>query len=160
MGMLITKHHKNNHTASCRYAEINTICRTYNFLLIALEEISLSSDHSKAMEANGLLHQVQSFSFIVSLVMFDRILSCTEQLSDQLQSSKIDLYYSSELVTASKAMLQLFRTDEYWDRVYSYATDIATAHSISAEFDLLTTRKRRRPAHLVSLPNLLDFGNR
>ena len=135
---------------ACRYAAINTICRTYDSLLIALEEIGLSSDHSKAVEANGLLHQFQSFSFIVSLVMFDRILSCTEQLSDQLQSSKIDLYYSSELVTASKAMLQLFRTDEYWDRVYSYATDIATAHSISAEFDLPTTRKRRRPAHLVN----------
>lgn len=124
---------------ACRYAAVNTICHTYNSILLTLEEISLSSDHSKAVEAKGLLYQVQSFSFIVSVVMFDQILSCTKQLFDQLQSSKIDLYRASELVSASKAMLQCFRTDEYWDRVYSYATGIANVHSISAQFDRPST---------------------
>ena len=81
---------------ACRYAAINTICRTYNSLLLTLDEISLSSDYSKAVEANGLLHQVQSFSFIVSLDLFDRILSCTKQLSDQLQSSKIFFFLLPE----------------------------------------------------------------
>lgn len=107
---------------------------------MSLEDIGLSSDHSKAVEANGLLHQVQSFSFRVSVVLFDCILSCTKQLSDQLQSSKIDLYRASELVTATKAMLQSLRTNEHWDQVYSYATDIANTHCISV--DLPTTRKR------------------
>ena len=125
---------------ACRYAAVNTCC-TYNSILLTLEEISLSSDHSKAVEAKGLLYQVQSFSFIVSVVVFDQILSCTKQLSDQLQSSKIDLYRASELVSASKAMLQCFHTDEYWDQVYSYATGIANAHSISAQFDMPSTRK-------------------
>ncbi len=131
---------------ACRYAAINTICRTYDSLLMALEEIGSSSDHSKAIEAKGLLFQVQSFSFLLSLVIFDRILSCTKQ---QLQSSKIDLYRASELVTASKAMLQQFRTDEYWNQIFRYATDIANTHSISTEVsEQRSTRKRRRPANL------------
>lgn len=134
---------------ACRHAAINTICYTYDSLLMALEEIGLSSDHSKAVEAKGLLFQVQSFSFLLSLVIFDRILSCTKQLSDQLQSSKIDLYRASELVTASKAMLQQFRTDEYWNQIFSYTTDIANTHSISTEVsESRSTRKRRRPANL------------
>ena len=45
-------------------------------------------------------------------------------------------------------MLQCFCSDEYWDQVYSYATDIANAQSISTHFDTPTTRKRRSPAHL------------
>ena len=145
---------------ACRYAAVNTFCRTYNSILLTLEEISLSSDHSKAVEAKGLLYQVQSFSFIVSVVVFDQILSCTKQLSDQLQPSKIDLYRTSELVSASKAMLQCFRTDEYWDRVYSYATGIANVHSISAQFDRPSTRKRRRPAHLEDTVITESVGSR
>lgn len=58
---------------SCRSASINSICCRYDCLLLALEEISTSFDHSKAVEAKGLLYQIHSFSFIISLVMFDRI---------------------------------------------------------------------------------------
>ena len=115
---------------------------------MALKEIGSSSDHSKAVEAKGLLFQVQSFSFLLSLVIFDRILSCTKQLSDQLQSSKIDLYRASELVTASKAMLQQFRTDEYWDQIFRYVTDIANTHSIITEVDEPRSSRKRRPANL------------
>lgn len=39
---------------------------------------------------------------------FDRILSCTKQLSDQLQSSKIDLYRASELVQHQKLLFSPF----------------------------------------------------
>ena len=131
-----------------RYASINAICHTYDSLLIAFEEISMSSDYSKAVEAKALLHQVKSFPFIVSLVMFDRILSCTKQLSDQLQSSTIDLYRACELVSATKTMLQDFHTDEYCDQVYSYATDIAKVHSIPDGNGDPKTRKRRRPGYL------------
>ncbi|XP_011403202.1 PREDICTED: uncharacterized protein LOC100633168 [Amphimedon queenslandica] len=111
-------------------------------------KIGSSSDQSKAVEAKGLLFQVQSFSFLLSLVIFDRILSCTKQLSDQLQSSKIDLYRASELVTASKVMLQQFRTDEYWDQIFRYATDIANTHSISTEVDEPRSTRKQRPANL------------
>lgn len=133
---------------ACRYTSINAICRTYDCILSALEEIGSSSDHSKGVEAKGLLFQIQSFPFIVSLVFFDRILSCTKQLSDQLQSSKIDLFRASELVSATKSMLERYRTDQQWDQIYKYASDIANMHEISTELNLRSSRKRRRPEHL------------
>jgi UDP:flavonoid glycosyltransferase YjiC (YdhE family) len=139
--------HKRPHKQSdtwwaCRYAAISTICSTYDSLLLALEEMCKSSVHSKAVEAKGLLHQVQSFSFIVSLIMLCKIMSCKKQVPDQLQSSKINLFHASELVSATKTTLQSFRTDEYWNKVYSYATEVANLHSVSVE--LPTTRKRKK----------------
>ena len=110
----------------------------------------MSSDHSKAVEARGLLYQVKSFSFIISLISFDRILSTTKQLSDQLQSSIVDLYRASELVLATKIMLQHFRTYEYWKQVYQYAADVAKLHSIPevCDDDPVKQRRRKRPARL------------
>ncbi len=134
---------------ACRYASINAICRTYDCLLLALEEITISSDHSKAVEAKGLLYQVKSFSFIISLISFDRILSTTKQLSDQLQSSTVDLYRASELVLATKSMLQHFRTDQYWKQVYQHAADVAELHSIpEVDDDPVRQRRRKHPARL------------
>ena len=98
------------------------------------------------VEAKGLLYQVKSFSFIISLVSFDRVFSCTKQLSDQLQFSTIDFFCASELVSATKAMPLEFCSDGYWDVVYRYSTDIAQLHSISIETES-NTRRRKRPLH-------------
>ena len=58
-------------------------------LILTVEEVAESSTCTKQLQARGLDHQLKSFSFIVALVTFDRILTCT--ISDQIQSSSIDL---------------------------------------------------------------------
>lgn len=143
----------------CRYAAVNAICCTYDSLLLTIEQVAESSDPQKAIEARGLLHQVKAFSFIISLVMFDRILCCTKQLSDQLQSSKIDLSLASELVVATKFMLADYRTTEYWSKVYKYSTDIAMLHSVDIH-QTATKRKRRAPSHLADTVLLESTGSR
>lgn len=75
----------------CRYAAINAVSRTFDSILLTVEEVAESQDASKAIEARGLYHQLHSFSFLISLITFDRILTCTKQLSDKLQCSSIDL---------------------------------------------------------------------
>lgn len=75
----------------CRYASVNAVCRTFDSVLLTVEQVADSQDANKAIEARGLLYQLRSFSFIVSLITFDKILTCTKQLSDQLQSSTLDL---------------------------------------------------------------------
>ena len=97
----------------CRYAAVNAICCSYDSLLLTIEEVAKSSDARKAIEARGLLHQIKTFSFIVSLMIFDQILSCTKHLSDQLQSSTIDLSVASDLVLATKSMLRDYCTTDY-----------------------------------------------
>ena len=41
-----------------------------------------------------------------SLIIFDKILSCTKNLSDQLQSTNIDLAQAADLVIATKSLLE------------------------------------------------------
>ena len=49
------------------------------------------------MEARGLLLQIKCFKFVLSLVVFDRLLSCSKGLSDVLQ---LDLAKVAGLVSA------------------------------------------------------------
>ena len=92
---------------ACRYAAVNAVCRTYDCLLATLEHIGNGPDHAKAVEAKGIYHQVKQFSFILNLVIFDRILSCTKSLSDQLQSTHVDW---SEQLILSMPQSQLWKS--------------------------------------------------
>ena len=128
---------------ACRYAAVNALCRTYGCILATLEEIGDGSDHSKAIEAKGLYFQIATFSFILSLVMFDKILSCSKSLSDQLQSTNIDLAQAADLVIATKSLLEEYRDDTMWSQFYQYAVSIAELHYIKPSLPVKTRQKIR-----------------
>ena len=65
---------------TCRKNAITAICCTYDSLLATLEEISDGRERSKAFEADCLLNKVNSFSFIIQLIIFDRLLNYTKSL--------------------------------------------------------------------------------
>ena len=88
-----------------RYASVNAVCRTFDSILPVMEDVADGSDIDKAIEARGLYHQIHPFSFIVSLVTFDKILSCTKHLSDQLQGKTVDLSIATDLILATKSLL-------------------------------------------------------
>ena len=73
-------------------------------------------DRVKAAEAEGLLHQIKSFKFLISLILFWQIFSCTKSLSDQLQSTTINLSKAAELVNSTLDTLQIFRSDQEWEK--------------------------------------------
>ena len=131
----------------CRYASVNAVCCTYDSLLLTVEEVADSSvrEYTQAVEARGLYHQIKLFSFVIALITFDRILMCTKQLSDSLQNTSIDLSRASELVLATKSLLSLYRSDDYWVKVYDQATRVAELHNIAVQ---VTTRRRKRPTYL------------
>ena len=60
---------------------------------------------SKLLKPKVSIARLLLFSFMLSLVMFDKILSCTKSLSDQLQSSNIDLAQAADLVIATNSLL-------------------------------------------------------
>ena len=129
---------------ACRYGAVNAICRTYDSLSATLEEIGDGADHMKVVEAKGLYYPIASFSFIVSLVTFDRILSCTKCLSDQLQSTQVDLAQAADLVLTTKSALEEYRTDSFWEKIYTYSERIAELHSIEISLPS-QTRQRKLP---------------
>jgi len=112
----------------CRYAAVDTMCRTFNALI---EEIVGGEDHEKAVQASGLLLQVKSFSFLLLLIIFDRILSLTKRLSDLLQSQQCNLAKAANLVSATVETLEEFRSDSSWKHLFDYAQQVAELSDVS-----------------------------
>ena len=130
---------------ACRYIAVNTVCCTYDSILATLSEISDGEDAAKAVNAKGLLSQVRSFRFILILIIFDRILSCTKQLSDLLQSQQCDLAKAVDLVSATIETLEEFRSDASWSHMFSYVQQVADLNEIA-----VTECQRRRQKRLPS----------
>lgn len=134
---------------ACRQSAVNAICCTYKSLLATLEEASEGTDRAKAVEATGLLLQIKTFKFLLSLIMFDRVLTCSKSLSDYLQDSKVNLVKAADLVSATVSTLQLFRTDEEWNKLFCYAQSVAEVNQIHVP--ITSSRPRRQtqlPEHL------------
>ena len=64
-------------------------------------------------ESIGLLHQLQTFSFILLLWVFDDILGITKILSDTLQDKELDLARAMELVNSVQETLTEQRSQAY-----------------------------------------------
>lgn len=124
---------------------MNTVCHTYDAILATLSEIADVDDAAKAVSAKGLLSQVKSLSFILTLVTFDRILSCTKQLSDILQSQQCDLARAVDLVSATIDTLEEFRSDSSWSHLFSYVQQVAELNEIAVT-EYQQKRQRRLPS--------------
>ena len=135
---------------ACRFFAIDAVCCTFDSLLAALEAITEWENREKAVEAKGILLQVKSFKFLILLIIFSRILSCTKSSSDQLQSSSIDMAKAADLVCATVGILQDFRTDSKWEQLYKYVQDVASLHNIQTEVP--------RPQRSRQLPRRYDDG--
>ena len=129
------KQHRQLHQLSdtrwtCRHDSINAICYTFDAILKTLESVADGNDGKKAAEAKGLLLQIKSFQFVLSLNIFDRILTCSKLLSDALQSTKLDLGKAADLVTSTIGTLEEFRTDTEWMKVLSYSKRVCNMYGI------------------------------
>lgn len=121
---------------ACRANAVATICCTYQAVLATLKEfIDGDNDKTRVCEARGLLLHVRSFQFIVGLVVFDRILSCTKGLSDALQCNNLDLAKAANLVSATIETVQQFRSDGEWEKLFTYVDRIVKQYNLSVEPD-------------------------
>ena len=58
---------------ACRYFAVDVVYSTYNAVLATLQIIIEVDDRAKAVKAEGILLQVKSFKFVITLVLFWRI---------------------------------------------------------------------------------------
>ncbi len=143
---------------ACRQGAVHAICCTFDAVLATLEEIEDDSDRAKAMEARGYLLQIKCFKFVLSLVVFDRVLSCSKCLSDALQSTRLDLAKAADLVTATIQTLEEFRSDESWRKVFDYAVSVSEHRAIEVEAP--QRRQSRQPRRLEDTIVLASSGHR
>ena len=64
---------------ACRYQAIQAILSTYSAILLSLQMV-IDRDSSRAVETQGILHQVKRFTFILRLVLFEKLLHVTNGL--------------------------------------------------------------------------------
>lgn len=76
---------------ACRYDAVDAICSTFDAVVVALQSIMDGDDKAKAIEASGIFLQIHSFKFLMTLIIFWRVLFCTKRLSDHLQSKQMDI---------------------------------------------------------------------
>ena len=108
---------------ACSYNAINALCYTFDAVVSTLECVGSEND-DRAIEAKGLLHQINCFKFLILLIIFDRIFSSAHSLSQHLQNRKINLQKAVDLVSATIETVQFFRQDTEWEKLRDYSKSV------------------------------------
>lgn len=143
---------------ACRSLALNTIASTYSSIIETLECLGDDADKAKAIEAIGLFHQVSSFKFLSSLIIFQRIFSITKSLSDQLQCKTLDFVSASSIVMSTKQTLKDLRSIESWQHTYTYIKSVADMHDIDEIFE--NSRRKRPPRRIQDSVLIEPIGHR
>lgn len=132
---------------SCRYSSIKAVLSSFSALVQALEELS-SGTNQRSIESRGLLHQVCSYPFVLSLVLFERIFASVNNLSSLLQAEQICYTSATTCINATKVALSSMRSDGEWKGVWDKARSLANENNISVLLRHRPQRSRRTPRHL------------
>jgi hypothetical protein len=100
--------------------------------------------HDRAIKARGLLLQVRSFPFLLSLVVLEKIFAFTNNLSQLLQSEVIHYAAAASCISTTKTTLSSLRSDEEWKTLWKVAVLLAEKCDISVS-PLRFKRSRRPP---------------
>ena len=118
---------------SSRINTVRAVRDHYTYILKVLTRTSLTS--SKTSERNTaptLRKDLDSFQFVMFIVLRERILRAFNSSSKELQSSKMDLSAACRLLNCTKNQLQHIR--ESWDSVVETATAISHSWNIKVSF--------------------------
>ena len=91
--------------------------------------------------AVGLRFQVKSFEFFLSLLLFEKIFSITDKLSNLLQAVMLSC------IDATKRTISNLRSEENWAEIWEEAVSMAERHNISIT-PKRGNRINRLPTHL------------
>ena len=117
---------------------------TINAILATLEDISDESG-SRAIESRGLLHQVKSFPFLLSLILFNKIFSITGNPSNLLQTEQLNYAGAASCIEATKITLSNLRSESEWQKIWDEAVTLARAHGVE-----VVPIRRRFPTYLAN----------
>ena len=132
---------------SCRHASIEAVKTTITAIIAALEELSDDSG-SRAIAARGLFYQIKSFSFLLSLILFERIFSITGNLSNLLQSKTINYAAAATSIAATKTSLESLQCESEWQRIWDSAVELADSQKIT--ITPIRSRCQRQPPPSLS----------
>lgn len=134
---------------SCRHASIKAVQTSITAIIAALEEMSDDSG-TRAIEARGLFYQVKSFSFLLSLTLFEKIFSITGNLCNLLQSRTINYAAAALSISATKASLETLRSETEWQQIWDSAFELAENQDVTISPLRIRSRRQRQPPTSLS----------
>ena len=137
---------------TCRFIAVEAVCTTFDAILATLQCLVQGDDKLKAVEAKGILVFDNLDNVLASIVPY-------KKLSDQLQSPHTDMAKTADLVTATMEILQQFRSDEEWNKLYKYVVDVASLHNIEIA-PLWSQHQRTMPERFEDVIGLESAGSR
>ena len=138
---------------ACRHLSIRAVRETYAAVLATLQTISQSNDKDKAVQAQGFIHVVTKFHFVLCLVVFDFLFGVTKALSDALQASDLDLASATYLISSVETIISESRSDVKWTKLWEEAVSFASEHGVIVTVDSSSTVRLHR---VTQPPKRLD----
>lgn len=118
-------------------------------ILETLATFSESSGQTK-IEADSLLHQMQTKKFLFLLITFNQLFEVSDFATKGLQSSTLSVTDSIDLIEGLKDNFTKFRNENYaFDKVMGLTDELMNKHEV-VRWDTSGSRKRRLPARLES----------
>uniref|UniRef100_A0A8C4F7V8 HAT C-terminal dimerisation domain-containing protein n=1 Tax=Dicentrarchus labrax TaxID=13489 RepID=A0A8C4F7V8_DICLA len=124
---------------ACRHIACGNVMDRLPAVVQVLEEIASENHPQRAVEARGILAQID-LNFAGSLVLFRKVLSDSNFLSDMLQSKTVDYAKAVELIEALKETLVQYRSQASFEEMWSDTLDLCQRSNIDT-----TQRKPKRP---------------
>lgn len=113
--------------------------RFADILKVLMRIILTSKDSKERADATALKKNIDSFNFVVCIIIWERILTSLHRVSQKLQATNTDLSASVRLLSAAHGELQYLR--DSWDSVLLSANAMSSFWRIKAEF---TDKRQRR----------------
>ena len=124
---------------SSRVVAVRAVRDRYPHIMKVLIRLILTSEKKKERgDAKSLKEKMDSFEFVLFIVMWERILRAMNSTSKELQSPKLDLSVASRLMNCSISNIELLRNS--CESVKMAASALAGSWCSSLEF----TQKRNR----------------
>lgn len=128
---------------ACRYYSCRNMRDRLQAILQVLEDISEERHADRAVDARGLLGQL-NFPFVVLLSIFCTLLKESKGLSDMLQNPQVDLSKATDIVVEFQSTLQEWRAEgDKYEAIWQSASELATTCNIPV-IDVQQQRRTRR----------------
>lgn len=115
---------------ACRYLACKTVKDRLPAIIKVLEEISQESNGERAVEARGLLAQID-LKFVGLLVIFTQVFGDAKHLSDVLQSPQLNLSTAVALVDSLIETFNDYRQRSHFEQIWDNSMNLAQQCNIS-----------------------------
>jgi hypothetical protein len=136
---------------SSRLNAVIAVKSRYTDITRALTSIILNSNKSdEKAEATGLRKEMQSFEFVIVLVMWYEILKTVDLVSKLLQTKNMDLHKAANLLRVATEKLKKYRNS--FHEVHEDAKKLAEKWGVTPAFSEKRARAKKR--FLMKLPSM------